>query len=51
MVNVKERIKELENKYELEDILYCFADYSNGCICDIITEVCDNNVDVYSSDL
>lgn len=51
MVNVKERRKELENNYELESILYCFADYSNGYICDIITEVCDNNVDIYNSDL
>lgn len=51
MLNVKERMKELENKYELENILYCFGDYSNGYICDIITEVCDNNVDIYNSDL
>lgn len=51
MLNVKERIKELENKYELDEILYCFADYSNGYICDIITEVCDNNVDIYNNDL
>ena len=51
MVNVKERRKELENNYELESILYCFADYSNGYICDIITEICDNNVDIYNSDL
>ena len=51
MLNVKERRKELENKYELENILYCFGDYSNGYICDIITEVCDNNVDIYNGDL
>ena len=51
MLNVKERRKELENKYELENILYCFGDYSKGYICDIITEVCDNNVDIYNSDL
>lgn len=51
MLNVKERRKELENKYELENILYCFGDYSNGYICDIITEVCDNNVDIYNNDL
>lgn len=51
MLNVKERKKELENKYELEEILYCFNDYSKGYICDIITEVCDNNVDVYNYDL
>lgn len=51
MLNIKERIKELENKYELENILYCFNDYSNGYICDIITEVCDNNVDIYNNDL
>lgn len=51
MLNVKERIKELENKYELENILYCFANYSNGYICDIIMEVCDNNIDIYTSDL
>lgn len=51
MLNVKERMKELEDKYELNEILYCFADYSNGYICDIITEVCDNNVDIYNNDL
>ena len=51
MLNVKERIKELKNKYELDDILYCFADYSNGYICDIIMEVCDNNIDIYNNDL
>lgn len=51
MLNVKERMKELENKYELDEILYCFADYSKGYICDIITEVCDDKIDIYNSDL
>lgn len=51
MINVKERRKELENQIDLEDILYCFADYSNGYICDIIAEVCDNNIDIYNSEL
>lgn len=51
MLNVKEKIKELENKYELEEILYCFDGYSKGYIGDIITEVCDNNVDIYNNDL
>lgn len=51
MINVKERRKELENKYELEDILYCFADYNEGYICDIVMEVCDNKIDIYNSDL
>lgn len=28
MVNVKERIKELENKYELDEIIYKFDGYN-----------------------
>lgn len=51
MLNIKERIKELENKYELDEILYCFDGYSKGYIGDIITEVCDNNVDICNNDL
>lgn len=51
MVNVKERIKELENKYELDEIIYKFDGYNSGYICDIITEVCDNNIDIYNSNL
>lgn len=51
MLNVKERIKELENKYKLDEILYCFGDYSKGYIYDIIMEVCDDKIDIYNSDL
>ena len=28
-----------------------FVDYDNGYICDIITEIVDNNIDIYYSDL
>lgn len=27
------------------------VDYDNGYICDIITEIADNNIDIYTSDL
>ena len=47
-------------KLKIEDLkkeLYCgdygeyFRDYNNGYICDIITEIADNNIDIYNSDL
>lgn len=55
--NVKEILENMKNKkiwYEGEDItdlLINFGEYSQGHICDIITYVCDNYVDIYNYDL
>ena len=50
MLNVKERKEEL--KEELKGT-YCdnICDYDNGYIGDIVNEIADNNVDIYTSDL
>lgn len=50
LIKIKRRKEEL--KQELIDT-YCdsICDYSNGCISDIITEISDNNVDIYYYDL
>jgi hypothetical protein len=47
---IKERKEELKNN--LYDT-YCdnICDYSNGYICDIISEISDNNIDIYHYDL
>lgn len=48
------------DKLKIEDLkkeLYCgdfgeyFRDYDNGYICDIITEIADNNVPIYNGDI
>ena len=50
----------MENKIEIEELkkeLYlgdygdCIVDYDIGYICDILTEIADNHVDIYYSDL
>lgn len=50
MLNVKERKEEL--KEELKGT-YCdnICDYDNGYISDIVNEIADNNIDIYTSDL
>lgn len=50
MINIKE-IKE-ETKENLR-FTYCdnICDYDSGYICDIISEIADNNVDIYYNDL
>lgn len=50
MLNVKERKEEL--KEELKGT-YCdnICDYDNGYISDIINEIADSNIDIYTSDL
>lgn len=47
---IKERKEELKNN--LYDT-YCdnICDYSNGYICDVISEISDNNIDIYYYDL
>lgn len=42
-------IKKLYNK--LESSIDCLTDYDNGYIYDIISEIADNQVDIYYSDL
>lgn len=47
---IKERKEELKNNLQLT---YCdrICDYSDGYICDVITEISDNNIDIYYYDL
>lgn len=47
----KLKIKDLKKDLFIGDFGYDFIDYSEGCICDIITEIADNNVDIYTQDL
>lgn len=42
-------VKNLYNK--LESPIDSLTDYDNGYICDVITEIADNQVDIYHSDL
>ena len=57
MYNVKEILKNIENKKiyfdgeDITDLLVEFGEYSEGYIGDIITYVCDNNIDIYNDDL
>ena len=52
MKNVKELLKEIEKENEfLEVDVTSFRGYSDGYICDIVSELADNNVDIYNSDL
>lgn len=43
------KINELYNN--LKSSGNCLTDYDNGYICDIISEIADNQVDIYNSDL
>ena len=49
MENLK--IKDLKNDLYLGDLGEYFVDYNNGYICDIITEIADNNTPIYYSDI
>lgn len=52
MLNVKERIEEIVNEHGWDgDYVNDIRDYNRGYICDIITEIADNNVDIYTYDL
>ena len=45
------KIEDLKKELYTGDFGDCFCDYDNGYICDIITEIADNHVDIYNSDL
>ena len=43
---IKERKEELKNNLQLT-YCDCICDYSDGYICDVITEISDNHIDIY----
>lgn len=45
------KIEDLKNELNLGDYGEEIAQYNNGYIGDIITEIADNNVDIYNNDL
>ena len=45
------KIEDLRKELNLGELGKYFVDYDNGYICDIITEISDNHVDIYTSDL
>lgn len=45
------KIEDLRKELYTGDFGDCFCDYDNGYICDIIAEIADAHVDVYTSDL
>lgn len=45
------KIEDLKNDLYLGDLGEYFRDYNNGYICDIITEIADNNVPIYYCDI
>lgn len=45
------KIEELKKDLFLGDLGEYFRDYDNGYICDIISKIADNKVDIYYSDL
>lgn len=47
----KLKIEELKKDLFIGDLGENFRDYDNGYICDIITEIADNNVPIYYSDI
>lgn len=47
---IKERKEELRKNLS-NTYCDCICDYNDGYICDVITEIADNNVDIYYSDL
>lgn len=49
MKNLK--IEELRKELNLGELGEYFVDYDNGYICDIITEIADNHINIYTSDL
>lgn len=49
MKNLK--IEELKKELNLGELGEYFADYDSGYICDIITEIADNHINIYTSDL
>lgn len=47
----KLKIEELKKDLYISDFGDCLRDYNNGYIGDIISEIADNNIDIYNSDL
>lgn len=45
------KIEEFKKDLYVGEVGEYFCDYDNGYLCDIITEIADNNVDVYTYDL
>ena len=45
------KIEELKKDLFIGDLGDRIRDYDNGYICDIITEIADNNIDIYYADL
>lgn len=45
------KIEELKKDLFIGDLGDRMRDYDNGYICDIITEIADNNIDIYYADL
>lgn len=47
---IKERKEELKKNLS-NTYCDCICDYNDGYVCDVITEIADNHVDIYYSDL
>ena len=47
----KLKIEELKKELFIGDLGEYFRDYNSGYVCDIITEIADNHVDIYNYDL
>ena len=45
------KIREYEYNLDLGEIGDCFCDYNNGYICDIMSEIADNHINLYNHDL
>lgn len=45
------KIEDLKKELYTGDLGEYFIDYDDGYICDIITEIADNSVDIYTQDL
>lgn len=45
------KIEDLRKELYTGDFGDCFCDYDDGYICDIVTEIADNHVDIYTNDL
>lgn len=45
------RIEDLRKGLELGDLGDRLTEYDNGYLCDVLTEIADNNVDIYNADL
>lgn len=47
----KFKIEDLKENLFLDNLGRCIMDYDEGYICDIFTEIADNHIDSYNSDL